>query len=121
MIAIHRGDVVLVNFPFIQDFSKSKKRPALVIQQNDVGNRFSSNTIVLAISSKLPSRIYPIHYKIIANTPIGKDAGLTKDSIVQAEIILTIPQTLISKKLGSLPSTAMDQIEKRIKVSLALK
>jgi len=47
MIPIYRGDVVLVNFPFVQDFSKSKKRPALVIQ-NDVGNRFSSNTIVLS-------------------------------------------------------------------------
>jgi len=120
MIPIYRGDVVLVNFPFVQDFSKGKKRPALVIQ-NDVGNRFSSNTIVLSISSKVPSKIYPTHYRIEANTPTARSAGLTKNSIVQAEIILTIPQALISKKLGSLPQTTMDEIERRIKISLSLK
>ncbi|MFQ5825208.1 MAG: type II toxin-antitoxin system PemK/MazF family toxin [bacterium] len=120
MIPIHRGDIVLVNLPFIQDLSKSKARPALVVQ-NDIGNRFSSNTIVLSITSMVPSKTYPTHYKIKAESRIGKNAGITKDSIVQAETILTIPQSLIAKKLGSLPQTAMDEIEKRIKISLALK
>jgi hypothetical protein len=35
--------------------------------------------------------------------------------------ILTIPQSMIIKKLGALPAAALREIEKRIKVSLALK
>jgi len=38
--SFYRGDVVLVPFPFITDFSQSKPRPVLVVQ-NDVGNRYS--------------------------------------------------------------------------------
>ncbi len=120
MEPIKRGDVVVVNLPFIQDFAKSKKRPVLIIQ-NDTGNRFGSNTIVLSISSQPPSKDYPIHYRINANSPIGRSAGIAQDSVVQAEVILTIPQSLISKKLGKIPESAMREIEKRIKVSLALK
>jgi mRNA interferase MazF len=120
MASINRGDVVLVDFFFIQDMSKSKRRPALVIQ-NDVGNRFSSNTIILSISTTIPAKNYPTHYKIRASSTIGQKAGLNQDSIVQAETIMTIPQSLIAKKLGSLPANAMQEIEKRIKVSLALK
>ncbi len=120
MAQIHRGDVVLVNFPFIQDPTQSKTRPALVIQ-NDVGNRYSLNTIVLSISSVIPQKRYPTHYKIAANTKLGKKAGLDKDSVVQAENILTLPKALITRKLGSLPASAMDKIDGIIKVSLALK
>jgi len=118
MILVQRGDVVLAELPFIQDFSQSKRRPVLVIQ-NNIGNRFSTNTIVLAISSQSPAKEYPTHYRIIADSAIGQAAGLTKDSIIQAEIILTIPQSLIVTKLGTLPEFSMREIEKRIKVSLA--
>jgi mRNA-degrading endonuclease toxin of MazEF toxin-antitoxin module len=119
MIPVQRGDVILVDLPFIQDFTQSKQRPALVIQ-NDTGNHFSANTIVMAISSQPPAKAYPVHYRIVANSPIGKAAGLDKDSVAQAEIILTIPQSLISRKLGALTEPVMREIEKRIKVSLAL-
>lgn len=119
MAPIKRGDVVLVDLPFIQDFTQSKTRPALVVQ-NDTGNHFSANTIVMAISSQPPAKEYPVHYRIVANSPIGKAAGLDKDSVVEAEIILTIPQSLISRKLGALSESVMREIEKRIKASLAL-
>lgn len=119
MVPIQRGDVVLADLPFVQDFTQTKKRPVLVVQ-NNVGNRFSSNTIVLAISSQPPAKDYPFHFRIPADSDIGKAAGLIQDSVVQAEIILTIPQALISKKLGILSEPVMHEIEKCIKVSLAL-
>lgn len=42
---ICRGDVVLVPFPYISDFTKAKTRPALVIQ-NDIGNFDKAETII---------------------------------------------------------------------------
>jgi mRNA interferase MazF len=120
MIAINRGDVVLVKLPFIDDRSQDKLRPVLVVQ-NDVGNRFSPNTIVLSITSTIRDKVYPTQHKIKAKSQTGKSAGLTKDSVVQAEMILTIPKSSIDNKLGSLPPTTMDEIDKRLRVSLALK
>lgn len=61
MISIQPGDVVIADLPFIQDFSQTKKRPVLVVQ-NNTGNRFSTNTIVLAISSQPPAKDYPFHF-----------------------------------------------------------
>ncbi|GFP23826.1 hypothetical protein HKBW3S09_01291, partial [Candidatus Hakubella thermalkaliphila] len=42
-----RGDVVLVSFPYVTEPTRTKVRPAVIIQ-NNVGNRFSPNLIVAA-------------------------------------------------------------------------
>jgi len=83
-LSFRRGDVILVPFPFITDFSQSKPRPALVVQ-NDVGNRYSPNLIVAAISSKVPDKGYPINHRLRAGT-----ARQDRDSVVLTSVILTI-------------------------------
>ena len=112
--SLHRGDVVLVPFPFITDFSQSKPRPALVIQ-NDVGNRFSPNLIVAAISSKVPAKDYPTNHRLRAGT-----AGLDRDSVVLGSVILTIPQSSVLKLLGHLDEADMQAVDACLRVSLAL-
>lgn len=112
--SLHRGDVVLVPFPLITDFSQSKPRPALVIQ-NDVGNRFSPNLIVAAISGKMPARDYPTNHRLQAGT-----AGLDRDSVVLGSVILTIPQSSVLKRLGHLDEADMQAVDACLRVSLAL-
>jgi len=109
-----RGDVVLVSFPFITDFSQSKSRPALVIQ-NNVGNRFSSNLIVAAISGQVPTKDYPTNHFLHAGT-----AGLDRDSVVLGSVILTIPKSGVLKRLGHLDETDMRAVDVCLRVSLAL-
>lgn len=113
---MHRGDVVLVPFPFpfITDFGQSKPCPALVIQ-NDVGNRFSPNLIVAAISSKAPARDYPTNHRLRAGT-----AGLDRDSAALGSVILTIPQSSVLKRLGRLDEADMQAVDACLRVSLAL-
>ncbi len=112
--SLHRGDVVLVPFPFITDFTQSKPRPALVIQ-NEVGNRFSPNLIVAAISSKMPAKDYPTNHRLRAGT-----AGLDRDSVVLGSVILTIPQASVLQRLGHLDNTDMQAVDACLRVSLAL-
>ena len=112
--SLHRGDVVLVPFPFITDFSQSKPRPALVIQ-NDVGNRFSPNLIVAAISSKVPAKDYPTNHRLRAGT-----AGLDRDSVVLGSVVLTIPQSSVLRRLGRLDEADMQAVDACLRVSLAL-
>ena len=113
-LSFRRGDVVLVPFPFITDFSQSKPRPALVIQ-NDVGNRFSPNLIVATISSRVPDRVYPTNYHLRAGT-----AGLDRDSVVLTSVILTIPKSSVRKHLGHLDEATMQAVDACLRVSLAL-
>jgi len=114
-----RGDVVLLPFPFISDLSRTKERPALVVQ-NDVGNRFSPNLIVATISSHLPKRAYPTVYVIRAGSAEAQNAGLAKDSAVDASVLLTIPKTRVSQRLGHLSDQAMQEVNQCLRVSLAL-
>ncbi|MBN1484775.1 MAG: type II toxin-antitoxin system PemK/MazF family toxin [Chloroflexia bacterium] len=114
-----RGDVVLIAFPFIQDFSRSKTRPAVVIQ-NDVGNTYSRNLILASISSVVPDQEFPVHYRVQAGSLIAKQAGLTMDSVVKAETIITIPKERVQEILGYFPPEAMAEIDQCLRVSLGL-
>ena len=114
-----RGDVVLVNLPLITDFSQAKLRPAVVIQ-NDVGNQYSPNLIVAAISSRLPRKPYPTTHVVRHDTPAAQSAGLDRDSVVLAQVILTIPKTSVVRILGHFDQATMTAIDTCIRVSLAL-
>ncbi len=109
-----RGDVILVPFPFVTDFGRSKPRPVVVVQ-NDVGNRYSPNLIVVAISSKVPDKGYPTNHRLTAGT-----AGLDRDSVVLASVILTIPKSNTLKHLGQLDHADMEAVDACLRVSLAL-
>ena len=114
-----RGDVVRIAFPFIQDFSKSKERPAVVIQ-NDVGNAFGDNLILAAITSHVPEQEYPVHYRVYAGSPVAKEAGLELDCVVKAEMIITVPKSAVIERLGRFPPEAMAEIDTCLRVSLEL-
>lgn len=114
-----RGDVVLVSFPYVTDPSRTKLRPAVIVQ-NDVGNQFSPNLIIAAISSQLPIRQYPTNMVLRQDSPAAEGAGLGRDSVVQAEVILTIPKASVAKRLGRFNDEAMRAIDQCLKVSLGL-
>lgn len=118
-VEYRRGDVVLLPFPFVSDLSRTKERPALVVQ-NDVGNRFSPNLIVAAISSRLPKRAYPTVYVIRAGSAEAQKASLAKNSAVDASVLLTIPKARVSRRLGRLSDQAMQEVNRCLRVSLAL-
>ena len=117
---IHRGDVVLVPFPYVTDFKKAKTRPALVIQ-NDVGNRFGSTVIVALISSSVPGKRYPMHYAIPHPSPVATAAGLKTTSIVKMETIVTVPRRAILQRLGHLPKEAIREADEALAFSLDLR
>jgi mRNA interferase MazF len=117
--AFSRGDVVLVPFPYVTDFSMAKSRPALVVQ-NDIANRFSPNLILALISARRPRKVYPFHFHIRNGTDLAEKAGLDKYSIVKTEVIITVPKSSIIKRIGSLPAVAMNQVDGCLRVSLSL-
>jgi mRNA interferase MazF len=116
---VQRGDIILANLPF-SDMSGSKVRPALVIQC-DANNQRLQDVIVAVITrtTKLAA-VTPTQLLIDITTADGKTAGLLHTSAVKCEHLITIEQTLIQRKIGSLPVPLMRQVDDCLKASLQL-
>jgi mRNA interferase MazF len=110
---VKRGDIYLINLDPVIGSEQGKTRPCLVIQ-NDVGNKYSSNTIIASISSKINK-----NYPFLVNIEKGI-ANLPKDSYIQLDQIRTIALERIIKKIGSLPKEFLDKVDVALKDSLGL-
>jgi mRNA interferase MazF len=58
----NQGDILLIPIPF-SDLTSSKKRPVLVLSNNDY-NRKTEDIIVAAVTSNITSKDYNISFQI---------------------------------------------------------
>lgn len=117
-MTVHRGDVVLIQFPFASG-AAAKLRPALVVQ-GDRNNARLTNTLVAAITTTTHRSGEPTQFLIELATPVGKQSGLLKDSVVSCENLATIEQTRVARVIGSLPADAMLTINACLKAALGM-
>jgi mRNA interferase MazF len=116
---MQRGDVVLVRFPFSSGTS-AKVRPAVVVQ-NDANNRRLNSTIVAMITSNTRlASAEPTQLVIDPATPEGRQSGLLHQSSIKCENLLTLEQSMVLRRIGSLPSAAMTRVDACLKASLEL-
>lgn len=109
-----RGEIYWVNWSPGRGSEQVGLRPALIIQ-NDIGNQYSPTTIVAAISTKVPPKIYPFHVLITST-----DSGLPEDSIVKCEQILTVDTARLVNRVGKLPVAKLVEVGTAICRSLGL-
>lgn len=74
----------------------------------------------MAFSSRVPSRPLPTQYRVKANSRLAQRAGLIRDCVVDCGVIYTIAKNRIRRKIGSFTNEAMDEIDRCLKISLAL-
>ncbi|MGO9056077.1 MAG: type II toxin-antitoxin system PemK/MazF family toxin [Candidatus Binataceae bacterium] len=110
-----RGAVVEFNLDSVVGSEASKTRRCVVIQ-NDVGNRFSPNVIVAAITG---AENVPKQYPVDVRIPRG-EGGLAKDSVVQCNQIRSADEKRLVRTLGQLSPATMATVDKALKISLAL-
>ncbi|MCL5736015.1 MAG: type II toxin-antitoxin system PemK/MazF family toxin [Actinobacteria bacterium] len=110
---IRRGFIYLVDFDPVAGSGQSKRRPALVIQ-NDLGNSSGATTIVVSLSSRLPSRLYPFHVALPPDI-------LGRPGVIMCEQIRTIEIDRLDKEpLAQCPLDVMHQVEQALRHSLGL-
>ena len=114
MTRYHKGDVILVPFPF-SDQTTTKKRPAVIIS-SDTYNNISQDIFIMAITSQIRNPIG------IGEFLIGdwQSAGLLKSSAVKSAIS-TIEQRLVMKILGRFSPKDLSPLEKALKELLDLR
>src|SRR5690349_21280984 len=114
-INVKRGDIVLCSFDPTVGHEIKKTRPALVIQ-NDIGNRYSSVTIVAAITSTVSPVPYPVEVVV---HPAASN-GLDVSSAIRLDQIRSVDRQRLVRHLGVLDRATMTEVDEAIKISLGL-
>ncbi len=114
---IRRGEVYYANLGPVLGSETGKTRPVVVIQ-NDIGNRYSRATIIIAVISESSAKK--------ASSPIavaiGEEQGLKKASIVNLAQIRTIDRRrLLLPKVTTLPDEIMADVDRALKSSLGIR
>ena len=108
-----KGDVVVVRFPFVLKEGTAviqKGRPACVISDDKIKRRHK-DVVLAAITSQIPRDILELE---IVLEPAGSD-GLVKRSLLRLDSIMTVPEELISRKIGILSESIIYESERRLK------
>jgi mRNA interferase MazF len=109
-----RGEIYWVNLDPTIGSEIAKTRPALIIS-NDIGNQYADRVIVAPISSGSIGKIYPfeVHLK-------PGDGGLSKASKVLLDQIRTLDKSRLGQQIGALSAERMEEINRAIRISLAV-
>lgn len=111
---VKRGDIYYADLSPVVGSEQGGTRPVLIVQ-NDVGNKYSPTVIAAAITSQKYKNQLPTHISVHAN-----NCGLQKDSIVLLEQVRTIDKKRLKERMGNLPQTEMEKINKALSVSFGL-
>ena len=106
---INRGDVYMVEIENARGSEQQGLRPAVVIQ-NDIGNKFSTTTIVAFVTSRRKINM-PTHVKV-------RCSRLPKKSTVMLEQIRTISVNRLKNYVGTLNFHDMKRVDRALKISL---
>jgi mRNA interferase MazF len=104
MIKVKRGEIFYAELNSVIGSEQGGTRPVLIVQ-NDIGNKFSPNTIVAAITSQISKAKLPTHVELPA-----KRCGLARDSVVLLEQIRTIDKNRLKEKVGSIDEEIMSRV-----------
>ncbi len=113
---IKRGDVVRVYFPN-SDLVSSKRRPALVVQADNLATGLAQ-VLLAMITSNLNRANHSSRVFIKLNTDEGRASGLRTDSIIMTDNIVTVLETEIDSILGRLPD--MQAVDDALRHSFGL-
>jgi mRNA interferase MazF len=112
---IKRGEIYLAALDPVVGKEISKTRPVVIVS-NDKNNEFSGTVTVLPVTSKNLKRIYP--FEVFLSKGSG---NLPKDSKVKADQIRTLDKRRIIRVIGKLRKDEIDEIEKALRIHLALR
>lgn len=106
------GAIVIVPFPFVSSSgeTRQKARPACVLTNKNVEKRYR-DAILAAITSQIPDRILELEILIQAT----EENGLVKESLLRLDFLMTLPESIISRKIGELSHSQKKKVSNRLK------
>lgn len=114
MEKIKRGQIYYADLSPVVGSEQGGYRPVLIIQ-NDMGNRYSPTTIAAVITTRKTKANLPTHIWLNA------ECGLPKESMVECEQVRTLDKKRLKDFMGTVSKEVMQEIDKGLKISFALK
>ena len=103
-----QGDIILIPIPFT-DLSSSKRRPVLVLSNNDYNSK-TDDIVVAAITSNILLKDYSINI----TTDDLVDGNLKVDSCIRADKIYTLSQNIVIKRFGTVNEDVIEEVKSKI-------
>lgn len=103
--------IVLVPFPF-DDYSSSKLRPAVCLT-DWIG--IYNHVVCAFITSNTSSKIEPSDILLFSDVSNFAITGLKVNSVIRLHRLITIPQKLVVRELGTLPVTTIGEVQTKLK------
>jgi len=109
-----RGEVYWVRLDPTIGTEMSKTRPAVIIS-NNVGNELSARVIIAPMTSQGTRRVFPFEVLV----PAG-EAGVRETGKVALDEIRSVEKVRLGDRIGALPAARVEQLNRAIRVSLAM-
>lgn len=110
---MNRGDIYFVDFEPSLGSEIKKTRPALIISCNEA-NKHLRTVTVIPFSSKV-GKVYP--FDVFAKK---EDSGLDVDSKLKIPQMRAVDKARLKRYAGSLTNEILEEVEKAIKLHLAI-
>ena len=111
-LMIKRGEIWQVDFCPSRGSEQKGIRPALILQ-NNIGNQYSSTTIVATITTTIKK--FPVTVVLEC-----REGGLKEKSMVNTAQLLTLDKSRLLRKMGSLSADRLTEVDLALKISLGL-
>lgn len=108
-----RGDIWLADLNPVRGHEQAGRRPVLVVSVDAFNQSRADLIVVIPITSTLR----PIPFHVVIQPPEG---GLTNPSALLCEAVRSITKDRLITRWGSISSTALAQVEDRLRILLGL-
>ena len=111
---IKRGDIFYADLRGVIGSEQSGIRPVIVVQ-NDIGNMYSSTTIIVPLTRKNEVKLnQPTHYLL------KQTENLRYDSVVLTEQVRVIDIKRLKEKIGHLSNNVMKEITNKLIIACGI-
>jgi len=107
------GEVVIAAFPFTS-LTGVKRRPCVVLAVGDTPHDF----VVAFITTVMAAANLPSATLISTSHPAWRQTGLKSASVIRADKLVTLNDSVISGTIGVLPSDVLAAVRSKLKTLL---
>ena len=115
---MRRGDICIIDLEPVRGTEANKSRPAVIVSNdgaNGTATRVGRGVLTVVPVTSNVDRVFPFQILL----PAGS-TGLSVDSKAQAEQVRSIDVARVQRRLGSLPSDLMRELDDALRLHLAL-
>lgn len=71
-------------------------------------------------STVICAPVYSSHHGLSTQVPVGPDEGLRRDSSIHCDELVSLPKSMLSQLIGSLPRARMDELDRALVAALEI-